>query len=162
MEETTTSQEGIETQTTTTTEDKTLTQAEVNKIVQERVAKEKAKYEGFAELKEKAAKFDALEEQSKTELQKAQEKAEKLQKELNEIKTEKALSEMRNKVATDTGVPTELLTGESEEACVAQAQAILSFASTKGYPSVRDGGETVNVGKPSVSQQFANWFNEQS
>ena len=160
MEETTTAQAGNETQSTS--EDKTFTQAEVNKIVQERVLKEKAKYEGFADLKEKAAKFDALEEQSKTELRKAQEKADKLQKELDGIKTEKALSEMRSKVATDTGVPAELLTGENEEACVAQAQAILSFASTKGYPSVRDGGETLNVGKPSVSQQFANWFNEQT
>ena len=43
-------------------------------------------------------------------------------------------------MAAATGVPAELLSGDTEESCTAQAQAILKFAQP-GYPSVRDGGE---------------------
>ena len=46
---------------------------------------------------------------------------------------------MRARVAASTGVPVELLTGDTEEACTAQAQAALKFAKAKqpGYPDVR-------------------------
>jgi hypothetical protein len=46
-------------------QEKTFTQAELDKIVQERVGRERAKYEGFEDLKAKAEKFDALEEEKK-------------------------------------------------------------------------------------------------
>ena len=62
-------------------EEKTFTQAELNAIVQKRLGEEKAKYENYEELKAKALKFDELEEQNKSELQKANDKAEALQKE---------------------------------------------------------------------------------
>ena len=65
---------------------------------------------------------------------------------------------MREKVAKETGIPSSLLTEETEEACTAQANAIKAFARPT-YPTIRDGGEVINVGKPSTKQQFADWFN---
>lgn len=49
----------------------TFTQEDVNRIVAERVAREKAKYAGYDDLKGKAAKFDAIQAENATELDKA-------------------------------------------------------------------------------------------
>ena len=57
-------------------------------------------------------------------------------------------------------IPAELLTGETKEACEAQAKAISDFASTKnGYPTLNDGGEVQRVNTTSTRQQFAEWLN---
>lgn len=138
-------------------ENKTYTQDEVNNIVKERLGRERAKYEGFEELKEKAARFDELEEEKKTELQKAQERAEELEKKLSSLEKEKTIRAMREKVAQEKGVPVDLLTGETEEACSAQANGILQFANGTGYPAVRDAGEPAKITKASTRQQFAEW-----
>lgn len=133
---------------------KTFTQAEVDLIVKERLGRERAKYEGFEEYKEKAAQLDKIEEANKTELQKAQEEAEALKKKLNEMETASALRAMREKVSTEKGVPIDLLTGETEEACNTQADGILKFASAQGYPVVRDNGEPSKMSKPTNREQF--------
>ena len=148
------------TQTPAEGEPKTFTQAEVDGIVAERLKRERSKYEGFDELKAKAAKFDEMEEANKSELQKATEKATALQAELDKMKAEKTISDVRTKVATEKGVPVELLTATTEEDCAAQAQAILDFAKPGSYPNVRDGGEVNNVNKPSTRTQFADWANK--
>ena len=64
------------------TASKTFTQEEVNAIVADRLDRERKKYEGFDELKEKATKFDEMEEAQKSELQKVTERADALAKEL--------------------------------------------------------------------------------
>ena len=65
--------------------EKTFTQAELNQIVQERLQREREKYADYESMKEKANRLDQIEEDAKSELQKAQEKAEKLQAELSAI-----------------------------------------------------------------------------
>ena len=90
-------------------------------------------------------------------MQKANEKAAKLQEQLDTLTRANTLRELRSKVAAATGVPAELLSGDTEESCTAQAQAILKFAQP-GYPSVRDGGEVRNKPTGSTRQQFADWF----
>jgi hypothetical protein len=143
-----------------TTEERRFTQAELDKVVADRLARERQKYEGFSELKEKAAKFDELEAASKTELQKATEKAERLEKELTSLKKAEEVRTIKTKVATETGVPAGLLTGTTEEECKAQADAILNFAKPQSYPTLKDSGEVNNVGKPTTKQQFADWANQ--
>lgn len=146
--------------TTQETENKTFTQDELNAIVNDRLGREKAKYADYADLKAKAEKFDKLEEASKSELQKATEKATALQSELDALKKQSELRDIREKVAKKTGVTASLLTGDSEEACEAQAKAILEFAGAqKGYPAVKDGGEAGGNINGSTRQQFAEWFN---
>ena len=141
------------------TAERTFTQAEVNAMVQERLNRDRAKYADYESLKEKAAKFDKIEEESKSELQKATERADSLQKEIDKLKKANSIREIRTNVSAETGVPESLLTGETEEDCQAQAKAILSFAKP-GYPSVKDGGEVRSVGgNARTRDQFAKWFN---
>lgn len=52
-------------------EGKTFTQADVDRIVEGRLAKEKGKYSDYDDLKAKATKFDESEEANKSELEKA-------------------------------------------------------------------------------------------
>lgn len=48
----------------------------------------------------------------------------------------------REKVSANTGVPANLLTGDTEEACKAQADAILAWRGAQPkYPDAKDGGE---------------------
>lgn len=137
--------------------ERTFTQAEMNAIISDRLSRERSKYADYGDLKAKAAQFDAAQEAGKTELQKANEKAAKLQQQLDTLTRANTLRELRSKVAAATGVPAELLSGDTEESCTAQAQAILKFAQP-GYPSVRDGGEVRNKPTGSTRQQFADWF----
>lgn len=117
---------------------KTFTQAELNAIVEARLARERDKYADYDSLKEKAGKYDEAEESKKTELQKATDKMSALQRELDALKTANTVRTIREKVAKDTQVPIECLTADTEEACKAQADAILKFAKPKSYPGTNN------------------------
>ena len=109
-------------------EPRTFTQAEVNSIVADRLTRERAKYADYDDLKTKAQQFDTT------------------KAELNALNAANAQRDMRARVAAATGVPVELLTGDTEEACTAQAQAALKFAKpVNSYPDVRDGGDPYHV-----------------
>lgn len=140
-----------------TEEQKTFTQEELNKIVSERLGRERQKYADYEDLKAKATRLDEIEEASKTELQKQTERAEALQAELDQLKSAEAIRVMRTSVAQETGIPVELLTETTEEACKQQAQAIKAYAQP-GYPNVRDGGEVQNMSKASPADSFAQWM----
>lgn len=145
---------------TETQEKRTFTQEELNAIVGERVAKERAKLSDYEELKAKASRLDEIEEANKTELQKATEKADALQKQLDDLTKAAELKNIREKVANETGVPSNLLSATTEEECKTQAEAILAFADKKpAYPTVKDGGEVRNYESKSAADQFADWFN---
>lgn len=94
----------------------------------------------------------------------ADDTAQKLQAaldELSSLKQANSLRDIREKVSRDTGVPASLLTGDTEEACKSQADAIKAYAQPSGYPKVPDGGE---VGKPTggsaARDKFAEWMEE--
>lgn len=142
---------------TNETETKTFTQADLDRIVQERVNRERAKYEGFEDFKAKAQKYDEQEEANKTELQKAQERATELEAKLKQREHEDSVREMKKKVADEMKVPVDLLTGDTEEACKEQAQAIMTFATSQGYPTIQDGGETNITQKKSARDSFKEW-----
>lgn len=141
----------------TETEEKTFTQAEVDAIIGDRLKRDRQKYADYEALKEKAEKYDAAEEANKSELQKAIESRDALQNELDSLKAENQIREIRSKVAEETGVPASLLTETTEEGCRDQAQQILTFAKPQGYPAVRDAGEVTTAGKSTTKQQFADW-----
>ena len=145
--------------TATPAPEKTFTQADVDRIVSERLDRERGKYADYDELKAKATKFDEAEEAQKTELQKANEKATALQAEVDALKAATELRNVRDKVAHDTGIPVSLLTGGTEEECKAQAEAIKAYAQEAPYPAVKDAGNTHTV-KTETRDQFANWMQE--
>ena len=138
-------------------QNRTFTQEEVNAIVGKRLAEEKSKFADYDNLKAKASKFDEMEEANKSELQKATERANSLEAELNGLKKAEEVRLMRENVAKETGVPSNLLTGATEEECKAQAEAIKAYAQPSGYPRVKDGGE---IQKPTetAQQQFADFM----
>lgn len=119
--------------------ERTFTQAEVNAIIADRLNRERTKYADYDALKAKAQQFDAVQEAGKSELQKANEKAASLQAQVDSLTKANTLLDLRTKVSTETGVPADLLTGDTEEACKAQAQAIAAYAKpVNRYPNVRD------------------------
>ena len=140
------------------TEAKTFTQEDVNHIVAKRVAK----YADYEALKEKAAKYDEQIEAGKSELQKATERAAALEAELNALKTADQVRKMREEVASLKGIPSNLLTANTREACEVQADELLKWAKPSaptGYPKVTDGGDPVGNYKRATRDQFAEWLN---
>jgi hypothetical protein len=154
-------EETVKQETTETTETKTFTQEEVNRIVGERVAREAGKYSDYEDLKAKATKYDEMEEANKTELEKAQERASELEAELKSIMDAEAVRVMREKVSEETGGPANLITATSEEEAMEQANAIKQYA-TPTYPKVMDSGEAHSVSAVKTREQFAEWFKNQS
>lgn len=139
-------------------EPRTFTQEEVDRIVGDRLQRERAKYADFDALKEKAAKFDEAEQAQKSELQKATERASALEAELNTLKRAAEVRGIRDQVAKETGVPASLLTAETEEACKEQAEAIKAFANPSGYPTVKDAGEVMKNMSGTPQNSFSEWF----
>lgn len=138
--------------------ERTFTQDEMNAIIKDRLSREREKYADYESLKEKAQKYDAAEEAGKTELQRAQEKAQALQSQLDALLQADTVRKIREKVSQETGVPVNVLSGDTEESCKAQADAILAFAKP-GYPAVRDAGEvSKSSGSGKTRDQFASWF----
>lgn len=139
-------------QTASAEQERTFTQADVDKIVAERLTRERAKYADYETLSKKAAKVDELVEASKT-----------MRSELDALKSAETLRVMREKVSKDTGVPVDLLTAGSEEECAEQAKRIMEFAKPGAYPQMRDGGEAKSgPSKQATRDQFAKWFNSQT
>lgn len=139
---------------------RTFTQEELNAILGERISKEKSKYADYESLKEKAAKFDELEEKNKSALEKANEAAASYKKELEELKKTNSIKEIRAKVSDSMKVPASLLHGTTEEECKAEAKAILEFANPGARRRIRDGGDTGRNGKQSAKDAFDTFMNE--
>lgn len=141
-------------------QERTFTQAELNAIVADRLSREREKYAGFDEFKAKAEKFDAAEEAAKTDLQKAQEQAAQYKAQADALQKEISTRLIRDKVSQETGVPSALLTGETEEECKKQATTLLGWRGEPAkYPNVKDTGETAKVSGGKTRDQFADWFN---
>ena len=105
-------------------EGKTFTQADVDRIVQERLAKEKGKYADYDELKAKAAKVDELETSKKSDLDKLTEQIEGLKK----SQTETEARALRAEVATAKGLnaaQAKRLAGTTREELEADADEII-------------------------------------
>ena len=91
------------------------------------------------------------------ELQQAKAQIAQLQTDLDAMKNAETIRLTREKVAGEKKVPAHLLTGETEEACAAQADAILAFAQPGGYPVLRDGGDPHNAPALRTREKFAAW-----
>lgn len=90
-------------------------------------------------------------------LQAANDEISQLKRELEGMKNAEKIRGIREKVSGEKKVPMHLLTGETEAACAKQADAILSFAKSVGYPVVPDGGEPSTPPASSTRDRFAKW-----
>ncbi len=149
--------------TQTESAEKTFSQDQLDAIVGERLARERAKYADYEELKAKAAKFDEAEEANKSELEKAVEERNKYKEQLAKLESEKAHAAAVAKAAAEHGVDAELLrrmNGDVE----ANAAYLKSLNDQKPkFDDVPDGGETnPPAGKKSTASLFADAINNKN
>lgn len=99
-------------------------QDELNRIIDERLRRERAKYADYADLKAKAAKLDELEAANKSEIEKAVEARTKAE----QAAAQAAAEALRWRIAAEHGISVEdaelFLTGTDEETLTKQAQRL--------------------------------------
>lgn len=130
-------------------QERTFTQEQVDRIVQERLARAKAQPPAdYEELRAKAAKYDEAQEAAKSELERANERASRAEAALEEANARMAHDALVAKVSGETGVPAALLHGSTEEELSASAAAVTEYveAQRPGYP--RDKGGAPGGGSP--------------
>ena len=150
-------EETVNQETTQTAEqpERTFTQAEVDAIIGDRLKREREKFADYADLKEKAGKYDEVFKANGE----ATKQAEELKKQLAELQKTVEARNVRDKISAETGVPATFLSGNTEEECKKQAEMFLAWRGTEPkYPSVADSGEVTPTAGGSTRQQFASWF----
>lgn len=98
-------------------------QEDFDKAIQSRIARERAKFQDYDQLKASAEKLREFEESQKTEAQKAQERLEAAEKRAATLELQAARAE----VAAEKGVPAGLLAGVTREELEASADALIAF-----------------------------------
>ncbi len=110
--------------------DKVLTQAEVDRIVAERVQRERSKYADYGDLKAKAAKFAELQQAQMTETERTAARLAEMEREAATARAEA----LRFKVAARFGIGDEdadlFLTGSDESTITRQAERLRSLRTT--------------------------------
>lgn len=125
-------------------------QEELDRIITQRIERERAKFADYDELKAKAAKFDEAAEANKSEQQKLEDRVTKAE----EAAAKAQLEALRFRVATKHGISDEdaelFLTGTDEKALTAQAERLAERADAKRKmnPSPGEGGTTTPADDP--------------
>lgn len=128
----------------------TLTQAELDRIVGERLARERAKFSDYDDMKAKANRLNELEAANQTEAEKlraAAEAAEKRAAEAESARDAAALAQLRTDVAVAKGLPLTLaqrLQGATREELEGDADTLLSTLAParQAAPSFDQGART--------------------
>lgn len=105
-------------------------QADLDRIISERLGRERAKFADYDELTAKAAKLDELEKANQSDLEKLTERltaAEKLAAERAEELSKTELKALKSDVARDKGVPVGHLTGTTKEELEASADELVKW-----------------------------------
>src|SRR5436190_4503809 len=148
-----------------------FTQAQLDAIVRDRLARERDKYKGFDDIKRKADEYDKVSESNKTELEKAQGKAEEATTKATqaEAKMRRALggaaiiSEGSKQGARDPSLLVRLIDvdsleisddGEVKGAAEAVTALLASHYYLKGggYTASGDGGQRTSAGLPTFTR----------
>jgi hypothetical protein len=134
-------------------------QDDLNRIIGERVARERAKYSNHAEGQAALAKLAEIENAQKSAEQKAAEALAAAEKRAADAES-KAL---RAEVAASKGVPVELIAGSTKDEMEAAADSLIKFRDEK--PSPRSPRPDMNQGKPpatggTAGDQFAAFLTE--
>ncbi|MCW2785239.1 MAG: hypothetical protein JWP74_1756 [Marmoricola sp.] len=100
-------------------------QDDLNKVINERLTRERAKFADYKDLKTKAGEFDKLQQANQTEAEKAQARIAELESEMNAVKGEST----RLRIAGEHGITDAddirlFLTGTDEETLTEQAKRL--------------------------------------
>lgn len=121
---------------------KTFTQADVDRIVGQRLARDREQYADYDQLKEAAAELAKIREGEKTELQRIQEELDAERKARENAESASAAMK-RTQYGMDKGLPrdlAELLTAGDDESLNAQIEKLLPHVAPKAEPKVTNGG----------------------
>lgn len=102
---------------------KTFTQADVDRLIADRINRERKKFDGHDDLKKKAAKFDELEAAKKSEVEKLNDQLTAAQVELQGFK----VAEIRRSAADEAGLPAKyakFITAADEAEALEQAKEL--------------------------------------
>lgn len=139
--------------TQTTTEPQAVPQDKVNELLAEQKRKLREQYGDYDDLKQKAAKLAEIEEQSKTEQQRAAEAAARALKDAEDARTET----LRYKAAATHGVDPDnfdLLGSGTEEEVSARAERVGGFLKLRTEnEQLKAELEALKAGKPAPSSQ---------
>lgn len=105
------------------------TQADLDRIVGERLARERAKFAGYDDYKAKAEKYDAAQQADMTELQRAQAALDEVKADRDAARIELTVAQhdaLRARVAAAKGVPAHRISGDTEDELNADADAYLA------------------------------------
>ena len=139
------------------------TQADLDKIIADRLSRERAKFSDYDDLKTKAAEYDKAVEESKTEAQKQAERLAELESKVAEYETREQIAAWKSEVSAETGVPANVLAGTTKEEIAAHAESLkpLIEAAEKQAEPARPGvvptiGKTPETpGNVSLADQIA-------
>lgn len=125
------------------------TQEDLNRIIEGRLQRERSKYSDYEELKSKAASLDAA--VAERDGLKAQ--VEAFKSENDEYKRKEQVSAWAKEVSDETGIPAELLTGDTKEAMQEQAKALGKYINVSA-PVVRGDGKAPGSHAASIGEQL--------
>ena len=127
--------------------ERTFTQDEVNRLVTERVQRERRKYEGYVDGKEATE---------------AKERAKKAEAELAQLRSEAKRAEDVSAAAEKAGIPLEvaqMLNGSDADELTEQAKKLLKLLPV--HPTRTDDGGTNVPAKATNAQRFADFLDAQ-
>ena len=134
-------------------------QEDLDKIVKGRIARERAKFEGYEEYKAKAAKYDELEAATKTELQKAIDRAEAAEAKVAEYDRARERAVWNSEISEATGLPLSLvsdLEAGSKEALLEKAERHAKALKGATVPQVPRDTNHAGTPKANSREEFVN------
>lgn len=142
-------------QQSTESENKTFTEDQVNDIVQKRLARERAKFADYDELKTKASQFDQLADSKKSETQKLQEQIDALNVSLKQ----KDLETARLRVVQKYSIPDEavkFLQGEDSDSLEESGKELQKLLKSQKKLVIPSEGK-----QPNVPDKSGDWLRNQ-
>lgn len=131
------------------------TQADLDKIVQERIARATKPYADYDQVKADAEKWRKAEDDKKPADQRQAEEYDRLRKENETLRT----GQLRAEVATAKGVPAALLNGSTKEELEAHADALIEFrGKVPGGPVV--GNENTGNAGSNTKSTSKDWLGD--
>jgi hypothetical protein len=105
-------------------------QDDLNKVIGERVARERAKFADYGDLKSKAAQFDQLQEQSKTDAEKTADRIATLEAQIAASNLNATRSKVQARYGLDDEQAELFLTAADEDGLVKQAEKLASLTTS--------------------------------
>lgn len=102
-------------------------QADLDRMIADRVSRERAKYGDYQALKAKAAKFDEAEQQAMTDMQKAVARAEAAERRASELETRQQVADWAAEITKGSPIPAAALRGSSREELEAHFEQLRSL-----------------------------------